>query len=88
MEIFVAHATSKTNLYTKLERNRLKNVASRFPTNKPIYIYKIFNEPSNRVLGIRIGAHFTLPGLGAAMRTAAIAHFFLRKFANNGNIFA
>jgi hypothetical protein len=35
----VAHATSKTNLYTKLERNRLKNVASRFPTNKPIYIY-------------------------------------------------
>lgn len=39
------------------------------------------NLPPKHILGIRIRANFTLPGLGVALRVAAEAHFFLRKFA-------
>lgn len=46
-----------------------------------IQIYQI--EPQKRVLVVRIGVNFTLTGLEAVVRTAATAHFHLRKFVNN-----
>lgn len=39
------------------------------------YIYTVLNEPQNSVLRIWIGAHFTLPGLGAVVRVTAIIFF-------------
>src|SRR5436190_8390160 len=48
------------------------------------YIYKVFNDHSKRVLGVMIGTHFTLPGLGVAMMANRIAHFYKWKFANKG----
>lgn len=36
-------------------------------------------QTSLSVLGVKIGAHLTLPGLGAAVRVAAVAHFPLEN---------
>lgn len=44
---------------------------------KPVYTtytYKVLNQPLKHVLGVRINAHFTLPGLGNVVRVAAKAH--------------
>lgn len=38
-----------------------------------IYMYIFLNKPPKPVLGVRIGAHYTL--LGAAMKVTEIAHF-------------
>lgn len=35
--------------------------------------YKALNDPPKHDLEVRIGAHFTLPGPGAAVKAAAIA---------------
>lgn len=43
-------------------------------------MYKVSNEPQKRVLGIRIGGHFTHLGLGSAVRVTAVSIFFW-KFA-------
>lgn len=55
-------------------------------------MYTKLAEPQTRVLGGRggkIGADITLPGLGAVVRTAVIAQFFLKKFTNdNNNVFS
>lgn len=37
--------------------------------------------------GVRIGAHFTLPGLKDVVRAARIPRFLLRKFASNNSSF-
>lgn len=52
------------------------------PTFNPIHIHiktpNVLNELSKHVLDeVRIGANFTLPGLGAAMIVVAVAHFSL-----------
>lgn len=42
-------------------------------------MYKVLNEPPKQVLGVSIDAHYTLPGVEAAVTSvAAIAHFSLR----------
>lgn len=48
-----------------------------------LYEYKVLNEIPKYVQKLRIGAHFTLPCLGATARAAAIAHFSLKKSAYN-----
>lgn len=42
------------------------------------------NEPKIRVLGVRVGAHFTLPGLEAVVR-AASNRYFIKKFAKRSS---
>lgn len=40
-------------------------------------LYSVLNEPLiKRVLGVRTGAHLTIPGLRDVGRAAAIAHKF------------
>lgn len=38
-------------------------------------MYRYSFEPPKYVLEVRMGAKFTLPGLGAVVRAAAIANF-------------
>lgn len=61
-------ARSTIGLY-KYEGNRVER-----------YIYLVMNEHRKYIIRVRISAYFTLPGLGATVRAAAIAHFFHRQF--------
>src|SRR5436190_2716215 len=81
-------ATRMTNFCTDFELNRIKNANAIVQTYTYIlhtyiytYIYKVFNDHSKRVLGVMIGTHFALPGLGVAMMANRIAHFYKWKFA-------
>lgn len=53
--------------------------------NTYTYMYTVcsFERTPETCSAVRIGVNFTIPGLGAVVRAAAIAHLFLSKFANN-----
>lgn len=48
-----------------------------------MYTFYSFEQTPETCSAVRIGVNFTIPGLGAVVRAAAIAHLFLSKFANN-----
>ena len=74
---FPFQVVAKIHICTKFELNRLKTATPMVLTHKSIYkyIYKVLNEHSNHVLGVRIGANFSLPGLRVVVSAVAIAHF-------------
>lgn len=48
-----------------------------------MYTVYSFERTPEMCSAVRIGVNFKIPGLGAVVREAAIAHLFLSKFANN-----
>lgn len=60
------------NKFTKLIHKITVNIAKDLKKSSVIS-----NDPPTNVLGVRIGAHFTMSGLAHA--AAATAHVFLRK---------
>lgn len=50
-------------------------------------MYQVSNEPPKHVMEFSFGADFTLPGLRAAQRVAAVANFSLRNSPINSHRF-
>lgn len=61
------------NSCNKLKQNSLRDGIWKVYIHKDII--NVLNETPKHILGERIGAHFTLLGLGAIVRAAAIANF-------------